>query len=189
MSKSIEKTSFEKRIYFEEKIEGYFEDCDFKECDFTDAALENSSFANCRFSQCNFSNTRVIQTNLVDCHFIHCKMVGINFDLCEKYFYKLHIEDSSLDYASFYNLKLRSSKFKNCTFRESDFTLTDASSVDFEQCDFTGAHFENTNLEKANLHTSRNYLIDPDTNKIKKARFSLPQVLGLLYKYDIVIEE
>ncbi|MBP6795892.1 MAG: pentapeptide repeat-containing protein [Saprospiraceae bacterium] len=189
MSKSIEKTSFEKRIYFEEKIEGYFEDCDFKECDFTDASFENSSFANCRFRQCNFSNTKVIQTNLVDCHFIHCKMVGVSFDLCEKYYYTLRMEDSSLDYASFYGLKLRSSKFKNCTFREADFTLSDVSSVDFDQCDFTGAHFEKTNLEKADLRTCRNYLIDPDTNKIKKARFSMPQVVGLLYKYDIVIEE
>ena len=99
------------------------------------------------------------------------------------------MEDSSLDYASFYGLKPRSSKFKNCTFREADFTLSDVSSVDFDQCDFTGAHFEKTNLEKADLRTCRNYLIDPDTNKIKKARFSMPQVVGLLYKYDIVIEE
>ena len=30
--------------------------------------------------------------------------------------------------------------------------------------------------------------IDPETNRIKKAKFSISGVLGLLHKYDIEIE-
>jgi fluoroquinolone resistance protein len=50
-----------------------------------------------------------------------------------------------------------------------------------------GATFDNTNLEKADFTTAFNYLIDPDTNRIKKAKFALPGVLALLNKHDIVI--
>lgn len=189
MGKSTEKISFEKENYVEQKLEGFFEDCEFTECDFTDAQIENSGFTNCKFFHCNFSNAKLIKTSLTDCHFLHCKMMGISFDLCENFFYTLQVKDSTLDYASLYNLKLRLSKFTNCSFRESDLTRTDFTSAIFNHCDFTAAHFEQTNLEKADLHTSRNYLIDPEKNKIKKARFSMHQVLGLLYKYDIIIED
>jgi hypothetical protein len=53
----------------------------------------------------------------------------------------------------------------------------------------SGATFENTNLEKADFRTSFNYSIDPEINRIKKAKFALPEVLGLLNKYDLVIEK
>ena len=38
------------------------------------------------------------------------------------------------------------------------------------------------------MRTAYNYAIQPDSNRIKKARFSLQGVRGLLEKYDIVIE-
>jgi hypothetical protein len=43
-------------------------------------------------------------------------------------------------------------------------------------------------LEKADLRTSYNYSIDPETNKIRKARFALLGIRGLLEKYDIPID-
>ncbi|OQA01530.1 MAG: hypothetical protein BWY70_00347 [Bacteroidetes bacterium ADurb.Bin408] len=46
-----------------------------------------------------------------------------------------------------------------------------------------------TNLEKADLRTAFNYIIDPELNHIKKARFSLRGISGLLAKYNIDIEE
>ena len=45
-------------------------------------------------------------------------------------------------------------------------------------CDFTRATFENTNIEKADFRTSFNYSMDPEINRIKKAKFSLPNVIG-----------
>jgi hypothetical protein len=50
------------------------------------------------------------------------------------------------------------------------------------------AKFENTILQKADLRSAFNYAIDPEINKIKKAKFSLPEVTGLLKKYDIEID-
>jgi uncharacterized protein YjbI with pentapeptide repeats len=57
----------------------------------------------------------------------------------------------------------------------------------FDNCDFRGAIFDHTNIEKADLRTSYNYSIDPEINRIKKAKFSILGVSGLLNKYDIEI--
>ena len=52
-----------------------------------------------------------------------------------------------------------------------------------------GATFDNSNLEKVDFTTAFNFSIDPEINRIKKAKFSLAGVLGLLNKYDIIIEK
>ena len=44
------------------------------------------------------------------------------------------------------------------------------------------------NLEKADFRTAAHYSINPENNKIKKAKFAMPWVLGLLDKYNIEIE-
>jgi uncharacterized protein YjbI with pentapeptide repeats len=85
-------------------------------------------------------------------------------------------------------LKLKKPRFKNSDLSEVDFTEADLTSSLFQNCDLEGARFEKTILEKADLRTSRNYSIDPEINKIKKARFSIYGIAGLLNKYDIEIE-
>jgi hypothetical protein len=51
-----------------------------------------------------------------------------------------------------------------------------------------GAIFENTNLEKCDFRSAYNYVIDPQNNKIKKAKFSKEGAIGLLRAFDIVID-
>jgi uncharacterized protein YjbI with pentapeptide repeats len=68
-----------------------------------------------------------------------------------------------------------------------DFTACDVSQSTFDNCDLQHATFDNTNLEKADLRTAFNYHIDPENNRLKKAKFSLPEVIGLLAKHDINI--
>ena len=58
-----------------------------------------------------------------------------------------------------------------------------------KQCNLLNATFDNTNLEGADLTQSTNYAIDPERNKIKGAKFSLPEIVGLLTKYGIQIEK
>jgi uncharacterized protein YjbI with pentapeptide repeats len=72
--------------------------------------------------------------------------------------------------------------------QEVDFTDCDLSEAVFERCDLERTQFINTNLEKADLRGSWNYSIDPEVNRIKKAKFSLPGITGLLDKYDIMID-
>jgi uncharacterized protein YjbI with pentapeptide repeats len=75
-----------------------------------------------------------------------------------------------------------------CRMHETDFTECDLTGATFEACDLLNATFVNTILEKADLRRSVHYSIDPEKNKIKKAKFSMPDVSGLLDKYDIHIE-
>jgi uncharacterized protein YjbI with pentapeptide repeats len=72
--------------------------------------------------------------------------------------------------------------------QEVDFTESDLSGSAFDNCDLSGALFENTNLEKTDFRSAFNYTINPEINRMKKARFSLSGIVGLLGKYGIVIE-
>ena len=73
-------------------------------------------------------------------------------------------------------------------FSEVDFTEADLTGALFDNCDLSQARFERTNLEKADLRSSRNFSIDPEINKIKKAKFSIHGITGLLDKYEIEID-
>lgn len=71
---------------------------------------------------------------------------------------------------------------------EVDFGRADLSSSAFNDCDLKNSIFDNSNLSKCDLRKAYNYVIDPDNNKISKAKFSLIGVPSLLTKYDILIE-
>ena len=83
---------------------------------------------------------------------------------------------------------MKKTVFRDSLLVETDFAGADLSGATFDNCDLAHAVFENTILEKADLRTSYNYSIDPETNRIKKARFSVTGIAGLLEKYDIEIE-
>ena len=69
-----------------------------------------------------------------------------------------------------------------------DLAETNMKGVSLYDCDLADATFERTDLTQADLRGAKNYIIDPDINKLKNARFSIPEVLGLLAKYSIKIE-
>ena len=72
---------------------------------------------------------------------------------------------------------------------EVDFSSSELSNAVFHECDLNGAIFENTNLEKADFSTAFHFSIEPDLNNIKKAKFSIRNVSGLLNKYNIQITD
>jgi uncharacterized protein YjbI with pentapeptide repeats len=85
-------------------------------------------------------------------------------------------------------LNLKNTRFTNNGIIEADFTGTDLSNSIFDNCDLSRTVFMHSNLEGTDFRTSRNYSIDPEANRIRKARFSFPAITGLLDKYDIEIE-
>ena len=48
--------------------------------------------------------------------------------------------------------------------------------------------FEGSILDKANFINAINFTIDPTTNSLKKAKFHKDGLIGLLKKYDIVVQ-
>jgi len=119
--------------------------------------------------------------------FDQCKLAGARFDLCRDFGLSFRFVNSALNYASFHNKVVRKTVFSQCSLQGTDFTDADLSESVFDQCDFSGAQFDRTTLEKADLSTSRNIVLLPENNKIKKAKFSRDNIEGLLAKYDLEI--
>ena len=61
------------------------------------------------------------------------------------------------------------------------------SAASFVGSDLSGAVFDRTILEKADFREALHYRIDPETNKVKGARFDLEGLPGLLGKWGIRI--
>jgi uncharacterized protein YjbI with pentapeptide repeats len=57
----------------------------------------------------------------------------------------------------------------------------------FTECDLAGAVFDNTNAEQADFSSAWHFTIDPEHNKIRKAKFSTAGLAGLLHKYQLTI--
>ena len=58
--------------------------------------------------------------------------------------------------------------------------------IDFEIY-YTNARFGSTILAKADFTTAINLMLDPEMNTLKKAKFSVNGLPGLLLKYDLKI--
>ena len=157
-------------------------------CNFAEADLSNIKFTDCEFVNCNFALTKLTNTALRECIFVDCKFSGIHFDSCKDLLFEVSFTNCHLNLCSFYKKPLKGTLFKNTKLIETDFAECDLSKSIFDNCDLSGATFGQTNLEAADLRTAYNYSIDPEANRIKKAKFSSASVAGLLNKYDIEIE-
>lgn len=186
----IQNNHFEKLDCMETPLQmGDYEDCTFLNCSFHQFDLSNFSFEKCTFNGCDFSLSKLNNTVLIDIRFLNCKLLGLHFDDCSDFILTVYFENCILKLSSFYKLPLRKTKFIKCNLQDVDFTEANLCEALFEDCDLQHAIFEYTKLENADFYTSWYYSIDPDRNKLKKARFSKAGVVGLLDKYDLKIED
>ncbi|MEO8085224.1 MAG: pentapeptide repeat-containing protein [Bacteroidota bacterium] len=185
----IAEKTFEKLNFKLNPLEkGEYELCIFKVCDFSDADLSGIKFIECEFVDCNLSNAKISDVILRDASFNNCKLIGLMFNTCNSFGFSVGFNGCNLSHSSFYQKKLKGAVFKNSRLQEVDFTESDLTNAVFENCDFLNATFEKTILEKTDFRSSFNYSINPDLNKIKKAKFSLSGIEGLLHHIDIEID-
>ncbi len=185
-----------KEIYITDKTfdrndtltKGEYENCIFSSCNFADSDLSEFKFTDCTFNSCNLSLAKLNKTAFRDIKFKDCKMLGLRFDTCNEFGLSFSFDGCQLNHSTFYKTKIKKTIFKNSQLQETDFSEADLTSAMFDDCNFERATFDQTILEKADLRTSYNYSIDPEINRIKKAKFSILGVAGLLEKYDIEIE-
>jgi fluoroquinolone resistance protein len=181
--KTFEKTDFTRQPL----VRGEYEYCTFINCDFSNTDLSDIKFMECKFEGCNLSMVRLNNTALRDCTFVTCKMLGLHFEHCNEFGLSASFDNCNLTHSSFYKTKFKKTSFKNLILHDVDFTECDLSGSVFDNCDLTMAAFNSTILEKADFRSSFNYSIDPEANKIRKARFSIHGITGLLDKYGIEI--
>ncbi|MDR0510487.1 MAG: pentapeptide repeat-containing protein [Rikenellaceae bacterium] len=165
-----------------------YERCRFAGCDMREAELPGRIFIECRFEECDMSLASLRGTALREVLFVGCKMLGARFDECNAFGLEMAFEECRMDNASLCSLRLPHTTFRRCSLREADLAGCDLTGAVFDECDLTGAIFDNTIVEQADLRSARNFSIDPEANYIRRARFSLSGLAGLLEKYDIITE-
>ena len=167
---------------------GDYEYCTFTNCHFASTDLSHSNFTDCTFRRCNLSKAALNQTAFKTVWFTDCTLQGLHFEHCNPFLFEVHFDGCTLDQSSFFKLKLKKTKFLNASLQGVDFAEADLSQSVFDNCDLARAVFVYTILEKADLRTAYNYTIDPELNRLKKAKFSRAGLGGLLGKYEIEID-
>src|SRR5690606_11564468 len=96
-------------------------------------------------------------------------------------------ESCILDHCSFAALKFKKIRFDHCHMHEVDFHESSFKEAIFNTCDLLRSQFSHTNLERADFSSAYNFLIDPEENQLKGAKFALDSLPALLTKYKVHI--
>ena len=174
--------------------------------------LENAEFEDCVFDHCRWLGTRVQNCRFNACTFDHCNFFrrGVQLYhhercLAAEQCVPLHGVGRAAGQKRGVPAVWQN---QNCAFRYNDFSGMalngfDWTGAELQQCTFDdtrlagasfygvrlgGTRFTRCDLQKADLRTAEEYAIDLETNKLKGARFSFPDVVRLLDGTGIVIE-
>ena len=165
-----------------------FEDCSFVGCEFIGCNFRNATFSECSFENCNLSNISLTQAKFGEVILIECKLVGLNFSSCKKLLFSIKLESCILQMCNFSGLKMNDLCFTKSEFKDCDFFEANLSSADLSYCNLKGTLFESCDLSEADFRYATAYSIDPNQNKLNKAKFSMPEVLTFLEPLGIEIE-
>ncbi len=152
-----------------ESVEEVYEELDF----------ENCVLSLVKFTKCSFSTLTFIKT----------KLIGIDWYDTFRFSLTMKCYGCVINFSSFVNVKLKSFVLEECTAHEVDFSEADMHNACCKGTDFQGSIFRRSNLSGADFTGAKNYTINPAHNNVKKARFSLPEVLSLLAETGILIAD
>jgi len=173
-----------------------FVNCTFNHCDFNESIFRTCTFRDCVFSNCDLSLLRVDKSLFKNTEFKSCKALGINWSKASwgrkeitQLIKSIDFSKCVLNYSTFIGLELSHLNMQDCIAHEVDFSKAILRKANFKGTDLQNAIFRNSDLREANFVRAKNYSISPQLNKISRAKFSLPEVMSLLYNMDIVICE
>lgn len=165
-----------------------FDTCTFRNCEMSGIDLSGVSFTNCTFTGCDLSMAKLQKSAFRDVIFKECKMIGLFFDECNTFGLKFDFHDCILDNCIFTGLKLKGTVFENCRIINADFSSCDLENSSFAGSNLSEAVFENTNLMNCDLRSVSELSLDPEKNKLKKAKINIESLPGLLQKHGLKIE-
>lgn len=166
-----------------------FEQCTFQKLNLSQAPLAGANFIDCRFEQCNLSRATIKNTQFNDVSFVGCVLQGLDFGTSNAFGFHVDFQSCQLDQSLFINRRLAKAKFTECSLKSVLFVRCDMTGAVFDRCDLELTKFDDNNLTQADFTTSFNIALDPDENRLKKAKFSLYSLPGLLTKHGIIIKE
>jgi fluoroquinolone resistance protein len=157
-----------------------FVDCTFSSSHFREMAATGTIFRSCVFKTCEFVLVKLHNATLSDVAFESCKIMGINFSECSPAGFSSAFRHCTISNVVFDGLALKRTKIIGCRLTDCDLLSCDFREADFSETEFQRVAVNNCNLEKADLRTARGYAIDPAANKVRGARFSLPEAQSFL---------
>lgn len=172
-----------------------FNDCTFSQCVFQEMAFRDCKFHRCVFKKCDLSLAKLDGTVFTETKFEDCKLLGINWTTSAWGKSKVaamkpvDFTGCSLNYNVFMGMSLRRVVMTQCTALDVGFEDANLSEADCRETDFAGSRFSRTDLTGADFRRARNYSISPLSNKIKGAKFTLPEAMSLLDGLGIVLED
>ncbi len=164
-----------------------FSNCAFTGCDFSGLRLTSTRFEDCRFTDANFSNTVIDHTRFDSAAFARCKLVGLNFGLSDPLTFTLSLTQCLLRYVNFSQLRWKNAVLTDCDVFDSDFGGARLDRADFTRTRFRACRFAGADLSGADFSHAAGYDLDVRTEKLAKARFTLPEALNLLGPFGVEI--
>ena len=165
-----------------------FEAYHFRNCDFGEADLSRLRFTDCLFENCNLAAAKLAGTALQNVAFADCRLLGLQFAACRDMLFGVHFDQCQLRYASFAGRTMPGTRFVGCHLDEADFADADLTGAVFQDCSLAGTVFRYTKLAGADFTTATGFVIDPETNPLTGARFTLPGLVGVVARYGVVVE-
>ncbi|MCP3660205.1 MAG: pentapeptide repeat-containing protein [Bacteroidetes bacterium] len=175
----------------DEIISKEFYDCNFIKCDFSESFLQNCKFYDCNFENSNLSSVKIKNSAYSNTSFKNSKLVGINWTEATwertQLYRPINFFECNISYSTFLAMKLKEIEIIGCLAKDVDFREADLTEANFKETNLVDSLFLNTNLTKTNFRNAKNYTIDITINKVKQAKFTLPEAMALLYSLDIQI--
>jgi len=190
----FEEQEIKDKQYEDENFENYeFIECDFTGCQFLNVKLSNCKFKNCRFSNCVIGNSTFLYCEAKNLEFVNSVLIGVIWnDLkangIETATIFRSMKSCTIKYNYFTNLKLVKYDFRGSQFDESYFEECRLTDAKFNNVNLHGTKFIKCDLSGADFRNALEYEIDITDNKLKKAKFSFPEVVSLLSSLNIIID-
>ncbi|MGO4292539.1 pentapeptide repeat-containing protein [Chitinophaga sp. RAB17] len=186
---SHEHKKFENIIWEGKTITGReFYECQFYKCSLKECIFEDCSFERCTFEDCDLSLIQFRKTAFSRVVLQHSKAIGVAWHNARDPL-TIDFHHSRISYCSFSGKNLKKGVFIHCQADEVDFSACNLSLANFTGTDLAGARFANTDLTQANFVGAQRYAINVQENKVRKAKFSLPDALALLDGLGVEIVE
>lgn len=182
-----EETFTSKNIEVSELSGNEFQNCRFEGLDLSDSSLKGSKFLDCVFLKCNLSNASLLGVSFRETRFESSKMMGVNFTSCNG-LSDISFTESVLDFSVFQGLEVLNFSAEDSSFKEADLSGAKLLGASFRKCNLHNANLNGSDLRGADFRDAINYQINPEYTKVKKAKFSMPEAMGLLSGFEVIIE-
>ncbi len=170
-----------------------FTGCTFVKCSFRETIFRDCSFRECLFRGCDLSLVNLKGCLFIGTRFEDSQVIGVNWAETawgkSKFHKPVDFQGCAINHSTFMGLDLKKINIIRCVAREVDFAEANLTQSNCQFTEFSGSRFLHTNLTEADFTGATNYSIAANLNTIKKAKFSLPEAMSLLYGLDIILTE